>query len=358
MGQVREQAGQSAYRAYIGRKRLILLGFFMMLIVMCFVSISAGSAGLSWGEILDTLLGGGTMKTRAVVWHVRLPQVAAGIAVGAALALTGCIMQNVLRNPLAASSTLGVSQGASFGAAVAIVYLGAGIQVNSGSSSAITMTDPILVTLCAFLGGVTTTLVLIALSRVRKMTPATMILAGVALSSLFTGATTLVQYFCDDVKIATVVHWTFGNLGRASWNEILLIAILVVLTLGYFFFHRWDYNAMESGVHTAKSLGVPVDRLILTSMVLCTLISSVAVAFVGCINFIGLLSPHMVRKFVGNDHRFLIPGSILMGSVLMLLANVVSRTIVSPTVLPIGALTSFIGAPLFLYMVLKKGGFR
>jgi iron complex transport system permease protein len=185
-----------------------------------------------------------------------------------------------------------------------------------------------------------------------------MILAGVALSSLFTGATTLIQYFADDVLISTIVYWTFGSLGRAGWREIALIFLFGGLAFLYFIFNRWNYNAMESGTPTAKSLGVPVDSLILISMLVCSLISAVSVAFVGCINFIGLIAPHITRRFVGNDYRFLIPCSALTGAALMIAADIVSRMVVSPTVLPIGALTSFLGAPLFLYMIIKKGNSR
>ena len=288
-----------------------------------------------------------------------MPKLATAAAVGAALALSGCIMQNVLRNPLASSSTLGVSQGASFGAAVAIVYFGAGIQVNAGgTSSALTVTNPALVTLCAFAGGMATTVVILAISRLRGTTPATMVLVGVALSSMFTGGTALIQYFCDDVMVATVVYWTFGSLGRAGWRDIAIIAVLTFGAFGYFIYNRWNYNAMESGTSTAKSLGVHVDALILSSMVLCALISSVAVAFVGCISFIGLIAPHIMRRFLGNDYRFLIPASALCGSALLILSDIVSRTLLSPTVLPIGALTSFLGAPLFLYLIIKRGGMK
>jgi iron complex transport system permease protein len=322
---------------------------------MCVVCISAGSSGLSVPEILKALFGRGTAQSGTIVWNVRMPRTVAGIAVGVALAMTGCIMQNVLRNPLASASTLGVTQGASFGAAFAIIYLGAGIQVNSGYAAAITVTNPYMVTLCAFLGGIATTAVILGLSRISRVTPSTMILAGVAISSLFTGATTLVQYFADDVMVATVVYWTFGSLGRAGWREIALIFCLSFMAFLYFMGNRWNHNAMESGVHTAKSLGVPVDTLILVSMIICSLISAVSVAFVGCINFIGLIAPHIVRRFVGNDYRFLIPGSALAGAVLMLSADVVSRMLIAPIVLPIGALTSFLGAPLFLYMIIKKG---
>ena len=313
------------------------------------VSLAAGSAGLSAREVMLAVLHRGDMRTETIIWNVRMPKLVTAAADGTALAMSGCVMQNVLRNP----------QGASFGAAVAIVYFGAGIQVNAGgTSSALTVTNPALVTLCAFAGGMATTVVILALSRLRGVTPATMVLAGVALSSMFTGGTALIQYFCDDVMVATVVYWTFGSLGRAGWRDIAIIAALSAGALFYFIFNRWNYNAMESGTSTAKSLGVPVDALILCSMAACALISSVAVAFVGCISFIGLIAPHIMRRFLGNDYRFLIPGSALCGAALLIASDIVSRTLISPTVLPIGALTSFLGAPLFLYLIIKRGGIK
>ena len=351
-----KQTDLTAYNKYIRKKWIVLLAMVGLLFASAIASLSAGSANLSVLDIIRTLFGGGTRQQNAIIWNVRMPRVATAVAVGIALALSGCVMQNVLRNPLASASTLGVSQGASFGAAVAIVYFGAGIQVNAGgTASALTVTNPAMVTLCAFLGGIATTAVILGLARLRGTSPATMVLAGVAISSMFTGGTALVQYFCDDVMVATVVYWTFGSLGRAGWREIAIIAALTFGAFLYFYYNRWNYNAMEGGTHTAKSLGVPVDRLIVLSMALCALISSVAVAFVGCISFIGLIAAHIMRRFVGNDYRFLIPCSALCGGVLLLLSDIVSRMLLSPTVLPIGALTSFLGAPLFLYLIIKGG---
>ncbi|MDR3357168.1 MAG: iron ABC transporter permease [Spirochaetaceae bacterium] len=345
--------GRGEYNRYLAGKWAALLSLALVLSAMFVLSISVGSSGLSIAETLRTIFGGGTASSRAIIWNVRMPRIATAISVGIALAMTGCVMQNVLRNPLASASTLGVSQGASFGAAFAIVNLGAGIQVNAGA--ALTITNPYMVTVCAFLGGIATTAMILGLSRVSGVTPSVMVLAGVALSSLFAGATALVQYFCDDVVVTTIVYWTFGNLGRAGWAEIALIFFLGVAAFLYFIFNRWNYNAMESGTHTAKSLGVPVDMLILVSMTVCALISSAATAFVGTINFIGLIAPHIVRRFAGNDYRFLIPGSALTGAVIMMAADIVSRMLIAPTILPIGALTSFLGAPLFLYMIIKEG---
>lgn len=343
-----------AYRKYIRRKWLILAFSVILLFVCAAASLMVGSSGISLGQILAAVFGHGTRQTNAIVWNIRMPRVAAAVAVGIALAMCGCIMQNVMRNPLASASTLGVSQGASFGAAVAICLLGAGSQVNPGASSAeLSITNPYLVTAFAFIGGMTTTVVILSVSRLRGVTPSTMVLVGVAISSMFSGGTTLIQYFGDDIMVATVVYWTFGSLARAGWNEIAIIAILSFLALIYFFLHRWDYNAMEGGTPMAKSLGVNVDVLIPVSMAVCALIASVSVAFVGCISFIGLIASHIMRRFVGNDYRFLIPCTAVCGAVLLLLSDIACRALVPPKILPIGALTSFLGAPLFLYLIMR-----
>ena len=349
---------KKSYGKYIGKKWLYVLILAALLIAAALISLSVGSSGISLSQILKALVGAGEPTSRTIIWNVRMPRIATAMAVGIALALAGCVMQNVLRNPLASASTLGVSQGASFGAAFAIICLSAGTQISTSSAATITLTNPYLVVVCAFLGGITTTLVILLLSRISGATPSVMILAGVALSSIFSGATVLLQYFSDDNKVASVVYWTFGNLGRAGWKEIALILALSAGAFVYFYLNRWNYNCMESGTNTAKSLGVNVDLLILVSMCVCTLISATAIAFVGTISFVGLISPHIVRRFVGNDYRFLIPGSALMGAVIMLASDIASRAITPPAILPIGALTSFLGAPLFLYMIVKKGNIK
>lgn len=350
---------QNQYHLYIRRKWLVLLSLAALTLAAGLASLMAGSSGLSLGEVAAALAGRGSKQGTAIVWNIRMPRVAAALAVGAALAMCGCIMQNVLKNPLASASTLGVSQGASFGAAISIICIGAGTQVNAGGTAAsLTITHPYLVTLCAFCGGITTTVFILCLSRLKGITPSAMVLAGVAVSSMFSGGTTLVQYFADDVMVATVVYWTFGNLGRAGWGEIGLIGILSLAAFFFFFLHRWNYNALEGGIHTAKSLGVPVASLIPSSMAVCALLSSVSVAFVGCISFIGLIAPHIMRRLVGNDFRFLIPATALCGSVLLLASDIACRVLIPPVVLPIGALTSFLGAPLFLYLVMRKDGVK
>lgn len=342
------------YRQYVARKWIVMAITLGLVILSALWSISAGSAGLSVSDILYALFHRGSGQHATIIWNVRLPRVCTALVIGCGLAVSGCVMQNVLRNPMASASTLGVSQGACFGAAVAIVFFDGGVQVGNTTAN-FSVTNSSTVSALAFCGGMITTMVILTLSRGRRSSPTTMVLAGVAMSSIFSGLTTLIQYFADDVKTASLIYWTFGSLNKATWTQIGLMAAVTLAALLYFYHNRLQFNAMEAGLATAKSLGVPVDFLTLSSMILCALVASISVAFAGSIGFIGLIAPHIMRRFVGNDYRFLLPGSALGGAVLLLLADVASRSILPPTVLPIGALTSFLGAPMFLYLCLKKG---
>ncbi len=341
------------YGKYIRFKRFFLLLMIVIMLAIALVAIASGSSGLTIEEVLMTIIGKGTAKTRVVVFNLRLPRVVTAIVAGIGLAAVGCVMQSILRNPLASSSTLGVSQGAAFGAAFAIIALDAGMQ--SQTLDGVAISNPYTTSLCAFVGSMFSTMVVLGLSRFKKITPQTMILSGVALSSLFSGGTTLLQYFADDVKVAAVVFWTFGSLGSTSWREIVIMSIVVAGAVVFFMFNRWNYNALQSGENTAKGLGVNTDRLMISSMIVCSLTASVIVSYIGIINFIGLIAPHLMRRIVGSDYRYLLPASALMGSVLLLLSDTVARLVVQPVILPIGAITSFLGAPLFLYFIFKGG---
>ena len=321
---------------------LVVLSGVLLLTVL--LSLRAGSYETPLGELVKGVFGrSADRKINLVVQNNRLPRILTAVLAGGGLGLAGCILQAVLRNPLASSSTLGVSQGATFGAAFAIVVLGLGA------------TDGFGIPLCAFLGSVAVALVILGLSRFRQVSPEGIVLAGVAISSMFTGATTLIQYFADEVQLSTLVFWTFGDLGSTGWADLRGLAAIVALLFGYCYYHRWDYNALLSGEETAISLGLNVRRLTLVNMVLCCLCSSVVVSNVGLISFIGLVAPHIVRMVVGNNHVYLIPGSALGGAALLLLSDLFARTVISPVILPIGAITSFLGGPLFLYLLFKGG---
>jgi len=346
-----------SYDAFVRRKKLVFFISVVITVVVALFAVSAGSLDIPVTEVVRTLFGKGADQSRLVVMNIRLPRVVAAILVGSLLATSGAVMQCVLQNPLASASTLGVSQGAAFGAALGIIVFGGGVVNSDSAATAISINNPYIVTLCAFLCGSVSTFVIIVLSQFKKdIGPAGLILAGVALSSLFAGGSTLLQYFADDSKISAVVFWTFGNLGGKSWIELLILTVVLLVSLVYFLLNRWNYNAMESGADTAKSLGVNTRSVMLLSMGISSLTAAVAVSFVGIISFVGLVAPHIMRRFVGNDYRFLIPSSAAAGALLLVLADTFGRLIIAPVILPIGAITSFLGAPMFLYLLFR--GFK
>ena len=199
------------YRGYTRYKRLVIVALVVILLVLVFVSIMLGTASLSPLDVLAALFGQGDEHALIVVWNLRMPRILTAIVGGIALALAGCAFQSVLRNPLASASTLGISQGAAFGASIAIIVLGVGSS--SVAYEGLGASNPYLTVICAFLGAIASTIAILALSRFRDMTPESIVLAGVALSALFTGATALIQYFAEDTQVAAVVFWTFGDLG-------------------------------------------------------------------------------------------------------------------------------------------------
>lgn len=344
------------YNRHLWRKRLTLAIVTAAVILVSLFAVGVGSIHISAAEILQVLVGGGDDMIRTAVLNIRLPRVAAALLVGAALASAGTVMQCVLRNPLASASTLGVSQGAAFGAAVGIVVFGGGVVSSANATTAITIENPYIVTLCAFVFGSVSTVIVIAISRLKQnIGPGGLVLAGVALSSLFGGGSTMLQYFADDTKLGAIVFWTFGNLGSTNWRELLILAVVLLAAMVYFVLNCWNYNAMESGADTAKSLGVNTQAVMLVSMGICSLLSAVAVSFVGIISFVGLVASHIMRRFVGNDYRYLIPCSAAAGALLLVLADTFGRSVLAPVILPIGALTSFLGAPVFLFLLFKGG---
>ncbi|MBR4692078.1 MAG: iron ABC transporter permease [Oscillospiraceae bacterium] len=343
------------YRSFIREKKLFLLGLALATVAVFILSIALGSSNLPLGKVLAALAGRAEGKEKIIVSNLRLPRSATAVVVGVGLGIVGCVMQGVLRNPLASSGTVGVSQGASFGAAFAIIVLGGGAMSSNTAGATLSVINPALVSTCAFLGAISCTVVVVILAQLSRSNPGTLILAGVALSNLFGAATTLMQYFADDVKVAAVVYWTFGNLGSTFWKDIAIMAAAVVIALVFFWLNSWNYNAMQSGEDTAKGLGVNTRQITIWSMAVGALTAAVIVSFIGIINFVGLIAPHLVRRFVGTDYRYLIPASGLAGACLLLLSDTFARIVVAPIVLPVGAITSALGAPLFLWIVFKGG---
>ncbi len=341
---------EEKYRVYLKYKLAFGLVLLLFLVLASGWALCVGDIHLSITRIFKTLFGEGDSRSSLVVWNIRLPRVIAALLVGTALSVSGCVMQCILRNPLASPFTMGISHGAMFGAALAIITLDIG---GAESSGRIFINNPYIVTLSAFLGALIGVFVVLLLAKLRGLTPEAMILAGVAIGSLFTAGTMLIQYFADELQLAAMVYWTFGDLSRPVWKEIVIMAFLILPSLSLFIRRCWDYNALESGEETAKSLGVNTQRVRLMGMIISSLITSICVAFVGIIGFIGLITPHICRLIIGGDYRFLIPISAVLGSLILLISDTLARTLLSPIVLPVGVITSFMGAPTFLYLLVK-----
>lgn len=334
------------------RKGLIIFGLVLLTLALAIIAINAGAANTNPLQVVRALLQLETGTSSIVIWNIRLPRIIAGIVAGAGLAVAGCVMQTCLRNPLASPSTLGISSAAAFGANLAIIFFGAG-AIHSNTHDAVFISNPYSVTVFAFIFSMIAMILILMLARMRGFSPESVVLAGVAFGSLFSAGSTLVQYFAEDVQVAAMVFWTFGDLGRISWQEVGILSALIVGVFIYFQFHRWDYNALDSGEDAAKGLGVHVEQIRFRSMLAASLITAVAVSFMGIIGFIGLIAPQMMRRVLGVDHRFLIPASAVTGAALLLFSDTLARTMISPVVLPVGAITSFFGAPLFLFLLAK-----
>jgi iron complex transport system permease protein len=346
----------SDYLGYIWVKKVWILSGIVLLFLLLILSISVGAVSIPPYDVLLTLLGHNVNhKWDAIIWNIRLPQALTAVVAGVGLSVAGVVMQSILRNPLGSPFTLGISNAGAFGAAVAVILLGSG-QMHSTVAGAVTINNPYTTTIMAFLFCMLATGVILMIAQIRGASPEVMILTGVALSSLFTAGTMFLQYFASDTQLAAVVFWTFGDVGRADWSELALMAILVTASTLYFLSNRWNYNAIDAGNETAKGLGVNVERVRLVGMTIAALITAVIVAFLGVIGFVGLVCPHMVRRIIGDDQRFLLPGSCVMGGILLLASDTVARLIVAPYVLPVAVLTAFMGAPAFIYLIIR--GYR
>ena len=325
-----------------------------ILFLVIVYSISVGSYIIPVSEVVSILFQGEVTSTaHNVIWNIRIPRILAAIIAGVGLSVAGAAMQSILRNPLGSPYTLGVSNAAAFGAAFALSALGAGEVASGAAEAAVMLDNPYTITICAFISSLIATTVILLLAKYKGATPETMILTGVALNSLFAAGITALMYFSDEMQIAAIVFWQFGDAGKAGWRELGIITILTIPSVIYFIRNSWNYNSLKSGDETAKSLGVNVDSLRITGMIVSSLLTAVIVSFIGIIGFVGLVIPHIVRRFIGGNEMYLIPYSCLTGGLLLLAADTAARTVASPIVLPVGILTSFMGAPLFIYLVIK-----
>ncbi|MBI9037666.1 MAG: iron ABC transporter permease [Bacteroidales bacterium] len=346
---------QKDYLKYTARKKLFIIISFLFLILFIFIGITFGSAKIAISDIFSALFGSSENTITQIIVNIRLPRVLSAVLAGIALSVSGVVMQSILKNPLGSPFTLGISNAAAFGAAFAVIVLHAG-TLHSSTTDSVIINNPYLISVSAFFWSLTSVIIVLLMTKLRGISSETLILTGIILGSLFLAATTAMEYFADDMELASIIFWTFGDLGRASWRDFFILFALIIPAFLFFIRNRWNYNLLDTGDETAKSLGVNVNKVRIFGLIIASLITSITVSFFGIIAFVGLVVPHIIRRIIGNDERFLIPASAIFGGVFLLICDTIARTIISPIVLPVGIITSFVGAPLFIFLLIKRKG--
>ncbi|WP_240127817.1 FecCD family ABC transporter permease [Proteus mirabilis] len=319
--------------------------------VLCSVLIldfTLGPSGLSLTELWNTLISPETADagTRVIVWDIRLPYSLMAVVVGMSLGLAGAEMQTILNNPLASPFTLGVSSAAAFGAALAIV-LGIGIPGVPAQW---------FISVNAFIFALLATLLLDFISRWMRVSTSGIILFGIALVFTFNAAVSIMQFIANEDTLQGLVFWTMGSLNRASWDKLYILLVVLVIIFPLSLMNAWKLTALRLGEDRAMSFGINVRRLRLTTLLRISIISALAVAFVGPIGFIGLVAPHIARMTFGEDHRFYLPASALIGALVLSIASLVSKNLLSGVIIPVGIVTSLVGIPFFVSIILRHRG--
>ena len=339
------------------RNSLIIVAMLVAVVVVSIACLFVGSSDMSFADALNALLGGGNGAQSRIIWRIRVPRVLAAIIAGAGLSVAGLIMQSTLNNAMASPSTLGVSNAAVFGANLSIIaFAGGFLSTGTNLSNVDVGANPYATSLLAFVFSTLSVLLILGLCTVRSFSPNVVVLSGMAIGSVWTAATTILQFYATDVGLSAAVVWSFGDLGRATYRTDAIMAVIVLVGVVFFMTMAWKYNALLSGEATAKTMGVHVEGLRFASLLLASVITAVCVSFLGVIGFVGIICPHVTKKLLGQDHRITIPVSCLMGSLLLVLADTLSRSLGSGSALPVGAITSLLGAPFFIAIIFGRKG--
>ncbi len=327
----------------------------MATIIMAGICMFVGSSDMTFEEAMKALIHSGLPAHERIIWNIRIPRVLAAIAAGAGLSVSGLIMQTTLNNPMASPSTLGVSNAAVFGANLSIIAFAGGFLSTGNNLTNYTVgANPYSTGLMAFFFATVSIFLILGLCSIRSYSPNVVVLAGIAIGSVWTAATTILQYYATDVGLSAAVVWSFGDLGRATYKTDAIMFVVVLLGICFFQIMSWQLNTLLSGEQSAKSMGVPVDMIRFFSMLFASMITAVCVSFLGIIGFVGIICPHVTKRMLGQDHRFAIPMSALSGSLLLLLADTLPRSIGHGSALPVGAITSLLGAPFFLAIIFSR----
>ncbi len=349
MADNRREAETMTHYRQILRQRLLMIGVLVLMILASVVlDFTLGPAGLSLDTLWQTLTQPDTMDagTRVIVWDIRLPYALMAVVVGCSLGLAGAEMQTILNNPLASPFTLGVSSAAAFGAALAII-LGIGIPG---------IPDQWFISANAFVFALFAALMLDAVTRWTKVSTSGVVLFGIALVFTFNALVSMMQFIASEDTLQGLVFWTMGSLARASWEKLGVLTAAFAILIPFSLLSSWKLTALRLGEDRAVSFGIDVRRLRLATLLRISILSALAVAFVGPIGFIGLVAPHIARMMFGEDHRYYLPASALVGALVLSLASVASKNLIPGVIIPVGIVTSLVGVPFFLSIILRHRG--
>ena len=339
------------------KKSLFTLALLLAVIIMAIVCLFVGSSHMSISDCLDALAKKSTAANNRIIWNIRMPRVLAALIAGAGLSVAGLIMQTNLNNAMASPSTLGVSNAAVFGANLSIIaFAGGFLDTGNHLSNFDVGANPFSTSLMAFFFAVISILLILGLCRIRSFSPNIVVLAGIAIGSVWTALTTILQFYATDVGLSAAVIWNFGDLGRATYKTVLIMFVTVLAGITTFIFLSRRYDALLSGDAVAISVGVNVRALRFVSLLISSMITAVCVSFLGVIGFVGIICPHVIKKIMGQEHLWSITSSALLGSLLLLVADTLSRSMGNGSALPVGAITSMLGAPFFIAIIFRRGG--
>ncbi len=331
------------YKTVFYRRIFFISVFAVVCFILAVVDLMVGPISACFCSVLINLMYPQNETLHVVIWDYRLPWTLMALLVGGALGLAGLEMQTILNNPLASPYTLGISAGAGFGAAVAYVF---GLNV---LPVPLEFTVPVNAFFFAFL----TCMLIMFIGKIRGFTSETLVLGGIAIAFLFHSMLALLEYFASEETLQAIVFWMFGSLTKSTLPKAQIVFAVLALTSAALMSRSWKITALRLGDEKVKSLGINVERMRIEVLIYISLLTSVAVCFVGIIAFIGLVAPHMARILLGEDQRFLIPGSILCGAIVLSAGAIASKVIVPGAIFPVGIITSMIGVPFFLLLVVR-----
>ncbi|QXH52204.1 iron ABC transporter permease [Pseudomonas fakonensis] len=335
------------YRRLLWRRALLVAVLAALLLLSVLGDLASGASGMGLGQLLHGVFDPATLSAtdRVIIWNVRLPYALMAVLVGAALALAGAEMQAILDNPLASPFTLGVSSSAALGASLAIAY----------PVSVAWLAPSVQVTLMAFAFACLSVVLLQAMARLRGAGVQSLVLFGIALVFSCNAVVSLLQLLATEDVLQQLVFWTLGSLARADWNKLTLLAGVLAVVVPFSLRAAPAMTLLRMGEERARSFGVDTRRLRLASLLRISLLSATAVAFVGTIGFVGLVGPHIARLLVGEDQRFLLPASALVGALLLSLSSIASKLILPGVIVPVGIVTALVGVPVFVALVFRRG---